>query len=112
MVWTRHGLRKRSVTRRFIGRPRLSAARLAGWAVAVPAAAAQLSILNTNSRYLHDNIVRLAQTLADKMPDPLQVQPYLLIGQSHPVSLSGLPPAAGVGCLPLGRLAAAAGISI
>ena len=60
----------------------------------VQAAAAQLSILNTNSRYLHDNIVRLAQTLADKMPDPLQVQPYLLIGQSHPVPrlLSWHPP--------------------
>ncbi|KAL1520388.1 hypothetical protein AB1Y20_021974 [Prymnesium parvum] len=38
----------------------------------VQAAAAQLSILNTNSRYLHDNIVRLAEALAQRLPDPLQ----------------------------------------
>jgi 4-aminobutyrate aminotransferase-like enzyme len=39
----------------------------------VQAAATQLSMLNTNSRYLHDNIVRLAQEITQKMPDPLSV---------------------------------------
>ena len=38
----------------------------------VQAAAAQLSILNTNSRYLHDNIVRLAQAITNTMPSELQ----------------------------------------
>lgn len=38
----------------------------------VRAAAAQLSILNTNTRYLHDNIVRLAKRIAETMPPPLQ----------------------------------------
>ena len=33
----------------------------------------QLSMLNTNSRYMHDNIVRLAAEIAEAMPDPLSV---------------------------------------
>ena len=39
----------------------------------VTAAATQLSMLNTNSRYMHDNIVRLAAEVAEVMPDPLSV---------------------------------------
>jgi 4-aminobutyrate aminotransferase-like enzyme len=37
------------------------------------AAQAQLGLLNTNTRYLHDNIVRYAERLAALMPAPLQV---------------------------------------
>ncbi len=33
----------------------------------------QLGLLNTNTRYLHDNVVRYAKRLTDKMPVPLQV---------------------------------------
>ena len=39
----------------------------------VQAAATQLALLNTNSRYLHDNIVRLGQEITAAMPDPLEV---------------------------------------
>jgi ethanolamine-phosphate phospho-lyase len=39
----------------------------------VQAATLQLGTLNTNSRYLHDNIVRLAQELTSTLPDPLSV---------------------------------------
>ena len=39
----------------------------------VQAAATQLAQLNTNSRYLHDNIVRLGQEITATMPDPLEV---------------------------------------
>ena len=39
----------------------------------VQAAAQQLATINTNSRYMHDNVVRLAQQLAKSMPDPLEV---------------------------------------
>jgi ethanolamine-phosphate phospho-lyase len=39
----------------------------------VRAASEQLSILNTNSRYLHDNIVVLAKRVAASMPDPLEI---------------------------------------
>lgn len=39
----------------------------------VAAASTQLSMLNTNSRYLHDNIVRLASEVSAAMPDPLSV---------------------------------------
>ncbi|MEM7119292.1 MAG: aminotransferase class III-fold pyridoxal phosphate-dependent enzyme [Chloroflexota bacterium] len=33
----------------------------------------QANVLNTNTRYLHDNIIDYAQRLADKFPDPLNV---------------------------------------
>jgi 4-aminobutyrate aminotransferase-like enzyme len=39
----------------------------------VQAAVHQLGMLNTNSRYLHDNIVRLAEEVTSMMPDPLSV---------------------------------------
>ena len=39
----------------------------------VQAAATQLAQLNTNSRYLHDNIVRLGQEITSTMPAPLEV---------------------------------------
>ena len=38
----------------------------------VQAATLQLGTLNTNSRYLHDNIVRLAEELTSTMPDKLK----------------------------------------
>lgn len=37
----------------------------------VLAATAQLGLLNTNSRYVHDNIVRLAEALIESLPAPL-----------------------------------------
>lgn len=39
----------------------------------VEAAAKQLAVLNTNTRYLHDNLLTYAERLAAKFPDPLQV---------------------------------------
>lgn len=39
----------------------------------VEAACRQLTTLNTNTRYLHENIVRYAERLAATMPDPLSV---------------------------------------
>ena len=39
----------------------------------VAAAQAQLGLLNTNTRYLHDNIVRYAERLTALLPEPLQV---------------------------------------
>lgn len=39
----------------------------------VAAASRQLSVLNTNNRFLHDNLVLCAQRLTDLMPDPLSV---------------------------------------
>ncbi|HKF52630.1 MAG TPA: aminotransferase class III-fold pyridoxal phosphate-dependent enzyme [Candidatus Acidoferrales bacterium] len=39
----------------------------------VRAAQKQLALLNTNTRYLHENIVRYAKRLTDKLPHPLRV---------------------------------------
>jgi len=39
----------------------------------VEAARRQLAVLNTNTRYLHDNIVRYARRLTSLLPDPLRV---------------------------------------
>jgi len=39
----------------------------------VKAASAQLALLNTNTRYLHDNVNQYAQRLISHMPDPLRV---------------------------------------
>jgi 4-aminobutyrate aminotransferase-like enzyme/Ser/Thr protein kinase RdoA (MazF antagonist) len=39
----------------------------------VQAAQAQLALLNTNTRYLHDNLTRYAERLTALMPDPLTV---------------------------------------
>jgi len=39
----------------------------------VRAAARQMRVLNTNTRYLHDQLVAYARRLADLMPDPLEV---------------------------------------
>ena len=39
----------------------------------VKAVQQQLALLNTNTRYLHDNITRYAEALTALMPDPLQV---------------------------------------
>jgi len=33
----------------------------------------QIALLNTNTRYLHDNILRYAERLASKLPEPLRV---------------------------------------
>ena len=37
----------------------------------VDACVKQMSLLNTNSRFLHDNIVKLAQRLAESLPGDL-----------------------------------------
>ena len=39
----------------------------------VKAAQRQMALLNTNTRYLHDNLVEYAQRLTSKMPNPLSV---------------------------------------
>ncbi len=39
----------------------------------VAAAAKQLAVLNTNTRYLHENLVRYAERLCSTMPPPLEV---------------------------------------
>lgn len=39
----------------------------------VNAAQKQMCVLNTNTRYLHDNLVLYAQKLSNKMPEPLRV---------------------------------------
>ncbi len=39
----------------------------------VRAAQAQLGLLNTNTRYLHDNVIRYAERLVALMPEPLRV---------------------------------------
>jgi len=39
----------------------------------VRAAQEQLGVLNTNTRYLHDNVVRYAERLTRRMPEPLRV---------------------------------------
>jgi 4-aminobutyrate aminotransferase-like enzyme/Ser/Thr protein kinase RdoA (MazF antagonist) len=39
----------------------------------VQAAQAQMALLNTNTRYLHDNLTRYAERLTALMPDPLNV---------------------------------------
>ena len=39
----------------------------------VAAAAQQMSVLNTNSRFLHDNMVLLAERLASTFPPPLSM---------------------------------------
>ncbi|MCH8955851.1 aminotransferase class III-fold pyridoxal phosphate-dependent enzyme [candidate division KSB1 bacterium] len=39
----------------------------------VKAAQEQMAVLNTNTRYLHDNLVRYAQRLCEKLPGPLSV---------------------------------------
>jgi 4-aminobutyrate aminotransferase-like enzyme/Ser/Thr protein kinase RdoA (MazF antagonist) len=39
----------------------------------VQAASAQLALLNTNTRYLHDNVNRYAERLTRLLPDPLRV---------------------------------------
>lgn len=46
----------------------------------VQAATTQLGTLNTNSRYLHDNIVRLAAEITATMPDPLEVAIFVNSG--------------------------------
>jgi len=46
----------------------------------VQAASSQLATLNTNSRYLHDNIVRLAAQVTAIMPDPLEVAIFVNSG--------------------------------
>lgn len=43
----------------------------------VAAAQRQMALLNTNTRYLHDNINRLAQRLSATLPDPLTVCYFL-----------------------------------
>jgi 4-aminobutyrate aminotransferase-like enzyme len=39
----------------------------------VEAAQKQMAVLNTNTRYLHDNIIEYAQRLCDLLPEPLSV---------------------------------------
>jgi 4-aminobutyrate aminotransferase-like enzyme/Ser/Thr protein kinase RdoA (MazF antagonist) len=39
----------------------------------VRAVQAQMGLLNTNTRYLHDNLVRYAQRLTSRLPEPLRV---------------------------------------
>jgi 4-aminobutyrate aminotransferase-like enzyme/Ser/Thr protein kinase RdoA (MazF antagonist) len=46
----------------------------------VRAAQEQLALLNTNTRYLHDNAIRYAQRLTQLLPDPLRVFYFLNSG--------------------------------
>jgi 4-aminobutyrate aminotransferase-like enzyme/Ser/Thr protein kinase RdoA (MazF antagonist) len=46
----------------------------------VEAASAQLSLLNTNTRYLHDNVNRYAERLTPLLPEPLRVCFFLNSG--------------------------------
>jgi 4-aminobutyrate aminotransferase-like enzyme/Ser/Thr protein kinase RdoA (MazF antagonist) len=46
----------------------------------VRAAQEQLALLNTNTRYLHDNVVRYAERLASLLPEPLRVCYFLNSG--------------------------------
>ncbi len=46
----------------------------------VRAAQEQLGVLNTNTRYLHDNVVRYAERLTRRMPEPLRVCYFLNSG--------------------------------
>jgi 4-aminobutyrate aminotransferase-like enzyme len=46
----------------------------------VAAAQTQLALLNTNTRYLHDNVNRYAQQLTQLMPEPLRVCYFLNSG--------------------------------
>ena len=46
----------------------------------VRAAQAQLALLNTNTRYLHDNVVRYAERLTQRLPQPLRVCYFLNSG--------------------------------
>ena len=39
----------------------------------VRAAQEQLALLNTNTRYLHDNVIRYAERLTELLPEPLRV---------------------------------------
>ncbi|XP_008831983.1 5-phosphohydroxy-L-lysine phospho-lyase isoform X4 [Nannospalax galili] len=49
----------------------------------VQAAHEQNQVLNTNSRYLHDNIVDYAQRLSETLPEPLSVFYFLNSGAYH-----------------------------
>ncbi len=44
--------------------------------VVIQAAHEQNQLLNTNTRYLHDNIIELAEKLISKLPEPLSVCSY------------------------------------
>jgi 4-aminobutyrate aminotransferase-like enzyme len=46
----------------------------------VKAAQEQIAVLNTNTRYLHDNIVEYARRLADTLPEPLSVCFFVCTG--------------------------------
>jgi 4-aminobutyrate aminotransferase-like enzyme/Ser/Thr protein kinase RdoA (MazF antagonist) len=46
----------------------------------VAALSAQAAVLNTNTRYLHDNLVDYAQALADRLPDPLSTCFFMCSG--------------------------------
>jgi len=46
----------------------------------VKAAQQQMAVLNTNMRYLHDNLVRYAQRLVSTMPEPLSVCFFVCTG--------------------------------
>jgi ethanolamine-phosphate phospho-lyase len=46
----------------------------------VRAAQEQLGLLNTNTRYLHDNVIRYAQRLTELLPAPLRVCYFLNSG--------------------------------
>ncbi len=46
----------------------------------VEAAQAQMATLNTNTRYLHDNLVEYAERLTATMPDPLEVCYFVCSG--------------------------------
>ena len=46
----------------------------------VKAVSQQLGTLNTNARYLHNNLVMHAEMLAATMPDPLEVSTFSPLG--------------------------------
>jgi 4-aminobutyrate aminotransferase-like enzyme len=46
----------------------------------VRAAQEQLAVLNTNTRYLHENVIRYAQRLTELLPEPLRVCYFLNSG--------------------------------
>lgn len=53
----------------------------------VAAVSKQLATLNTNTRYLHPNVCKLAERLVAKCPDSLQVVAFVNSGSVSPIGL-------------------------
>src|SRR6266404_4006391 len=54
-------------------RSRVDAVSLRGYGARVPGRVQQFALLNTNTRYLHDNVLRYAERLTELCPAPLRV---------------------------------------